>query len=238
MPTIVIIAGGLATRLYPITKTVPKSMLEVAHEPFISYQLKLLKKKGMERVVICSGYLGEQIQKYVGNGSQYGLEVLYSFDGEKLLGTGGALKKALPLVGDIFWVMYGDSYLDTDYQAILCYFLSLDAKGLMAVHKNENRWDRSNVLYDNGVILAYDKKDPTTEMKHIDYGLAILRKGVFTSFIMIEVFDLADLYVSLVDKREMLGYEVKERFYEIGSHDGLEQTKNYLERKDGNGNGI
>jgi len=235
MPMMAILSGGLATRLYPTTKTVPKAMLEVAGEPFISHQLKLLQKKGIERVVICAGYLGEQIQEYVKDGSQYNLEVLYSFDGEKLMGTGGALRKALPLLGDFFWVMYGDSYLDTDYNSILEFFQCHDAKELMTVYRNEDQWDKSNVLFSNGVILCYDKKFPTADMKYIDYGLAILKKAAFAEVDEDEVLDLSDLYKSLIRKQEMLGYEVKERFYEIGSPAGLELTRSYFEGRNGYG---
>ncbi|MHB8918161.1 MAG: sugar phosphate nucleotidyltransferase, partial [Desulfocucumaceae bacterium] len=153
MPQLVLLAGGLATRLYPLTRTVPKSMVEVAGEPFIKHQLTLLKKKGITSVLICAGYLWEEIKEYVGDGKKFGVSVNYSFDGDRLLGTGGALVKALPLLDEVFWVMYGDSFLDTEFSAVYKFFKASDKPGLMTVFKNENRWDRSNILYSDGLIL-------------------------------------------------------------------------------------
>jgi NDP-sugar pyrophosphorylase family protein len=227
---VAILAGGLATRLYPVTKTIPKSMIELAGKTFISHQIELLKKKGITRVVICTGYLGEQIKDFLKDGTEHGISVDYSFDGDKLLGTGGALKKALPLLGNIFFVMYGDSYLNTDFKSILDYFLSHDKMGLMTVYKNENLWDKSNIIYSEGKILKYDKKDISPEMKYIDYGLGLLRKEAFQNITENEVLDLADLYKELINREGMLGYEVKERFYEIGSSEGLEETEKYLKK--------
>ncbi len=229
MPPIAILAGGLATRLHPETRNVPKALLEVAGQPFIFHQLALLKNKGILEVVICAGYLGEQIREFLKDGRTLGLKVNYSFDGEPLLGTGGALRKAAPLLGEVFWVIYGDSYLDTDYNAILNYFYAQNRLGLMTVCKNENRWDKSNVLYCGGQILEYNKKNPTPDMKHIDYGLTILRGQALSEIPPGEVFDLAGLHESLICRGEMLGYEVRQRFYEIGSPAGLQETRKYLE---------
>lgn len=231
MPQVVILAGGLATRLHPVTKTTPKAMLVVAGEPFISHQIKLLKSKGVREVIICAGYLGKEIKEFVGDGKNLGVSVKYSFDGDKLLGTGGAVRKALPLLGDLFWVLYGDSYLDTDYSIILNNFLPSNKVGLMTVFKNEGRWGKSNVHFRDGKILKYDKKNPVPSMKYIDYGLNLLRKEAIEGVPEDEIFDLADLYAGLVDRGEMLGFEVKERFYEIGSLKGLRETREYLRRK-------
>jgi NDP-sugar pyrophosphorylase family protein len=228
MPPVALLAGGLATRLHPVTRTVPKAMLEVAGEPFIKHQAELLQEKGVERIVVCAGYLGEQIRDYLGKGERLGLAISYSFDGERLLGTGGALRNALPLLGDLFWVTYGDSYLDTDYAAILDYFLSHDKPALMAVYKNKGRWDKSNIVFAEGMALLYDKKTPQPDMQYIDYGLALLRKEAVERIPTGEIFDLADLYKKLVDQREMLAFEVRERFYEIGSFAGLKETSEYI----------
>jgi NDP-sugar pyrophosphorylase family protein len=229
MPPIAILAGGLATRLYPDTRITPKALLEVAGSPFIHHQLALLKRKGITEVVICAGYLGEQIREFLKDGAGLGLKINYSFDGERLLGTGGALRKAAPLLGDIFWVTYGDAYLDTDYAAILDYFNAHNRLGLMTVFKNENRWDKSNILYSGGLILNYNKKSPIPDMKHIDYGLAIMRIEALAEFPPGEAFDLADLYVSLMNRGELLGCEVRQRFYEMGSREGLQETRKHLE---------
>ncbi len=229
MPPVVILAGGPATRLYPATQHVPKAMLEVAGKPFIGHQLELLRERGVARIVICAGYLGEQIKRFVRDGADFGLSVNYSFDGARLLGTGGALKKALPLLDDVFFVMYGDSYLTTGFGPIVEYFFSHNKKGLMTVFRNQNNWDRSNIVYEKGEIVRYDKKNTTDNMNYIDYGLTLLRKTSLVDTEDDDAWDLADLYKELVNKREMLGYEVAERFYEIGSFRGLEETRNYLE---------
>ena len=231
IPPVAILAGGLATRSYPTTKNMPKSMLVVAGKPFISHQLELLQKRGITEVVICAGYLGTQIKDFVLDGKGFGLEVKYSFDGEKLLGTGGAVKKALSKLKDPFFVIYGDSYLDIDYKRIANYFYSNKMPGLMTVLKNENKWDKSNLIFKNDQIVKYDKNDITSDMDYIDYGLGIFRKSVFDNYNKDEMFDLASVYMKLAEKKCLLGYEVKKRFYEIGSHIGLEETEKYISNR-------
>ena len=228
MPTLAILAGGIATRLGSITQQTPKSLIPVAGEPFISRQLRLAKREGVDKVVLCAGYLGEQIQEFVGNGERFGLRVSFSFDGPKLLGTGGALKKALSSLSEVFLVMYGDSYLDTSYATIVDGFRRAGKKGLMAVYCNEDRWDKSNIEFNDGTVVTYDKKKQNTNMKFIDYGLVVLRAEVFETWPGNQPFDLADVYQRLVEEGQMAGYEVSERFYEIGSHQGLEETDQYL----------
>lgn len=223
-----LLAGGLATRLKPTTEKIPKSMIEVEGEPFISHQLRLLKREGLEKVIICAGHLGQQIQDFVGNGSSFGLKTTYSFDGDRLLGTGGALVKALPVLGENFWVMYGDSYLDIALPPILDRFLTQDSPALITVLFNNNQWDRSNVSFRDGRILSYDKHTPSQDMRHIDYGLGILTKQALRSWKLNQAFDLAEVYASLANQGKLLGYEVYKRFYEIGSLQGLEETRHYI----------
>jgi NDP-sugar pyrophosphorylase family protein len=232
---IVIIAGGLATRLYPATLKIPKAMIEINGKPFIHHQLELLKEKGLEKAVLCIGYLGEMIRDYVADGSRFGLKVSYSYDGDRLLGTAGAIKKALPLLPDVFFVMYGDSYLPIDFKSISEYFLGYDKKALMTVIKNDNKWDKSNVIFDRGVIAEYNKKSSSPEMKYIDYGLGIITKTCFDEVKDNEAADLADIYSALVSGGQLIGYEVKERFYEIGSLRGIEETKEFLLKEHRNG---
>lgn len=227
-PPLALLAGGLAKRLRPITETIPKAMVEVAGEPFIAHQLRLLKREGISHVVICAGYLGEQIQDFVKDGARFGLTVEYSFDGDELLGTGGALKKAFPRLDEYFWVMYGDTYLDISFPPILGYFNNQNASGLMTVLKNKNQWDKSNVLLENYRIVNYNKAAPTPAMHHIDYGLGLLKKSAFSPWKDQRVFDLADVYQGLVEAGDLLGFEVDRRFYEIGTSEGLEQTTAYL----------
>lgn len=225
---LVLLAGGLATRLKPVTETIPKSMLDINGKPFIAHQLELLRNKGIQKVIICAGYLGEKIQDHVKDGSDFGLKVEYSFDGDKLLGTGGAIKKALPNTDDIFFVMYGDSYLNTDFEIISDYFFKKRAIGLMTVFRNEGKWDKSNIDFAGGKILAYDKKGEGENLKFIDYGLGVLNKTSFIDFMDKDIFDLEEVYQILLKKNELEGFEVKERFYEIGSFRGLDETSNYL----------
>jgi N-acetyl-alpha-D-muramate 1-phosphate uridylyltransferase len=227
MPAVAILAGGLATRQYPATKTKPKALLEVAGRPFIFHQLELLRRNGVGRVVLCTGYLGEQIQAAVGNGSQWGLQVEYSFEGNRRLGTGGALRLALPLLGEAFFVLYGDTYLPIDFRAVHDYFQAKPALGLMTVLHNRNRWDQSNVAFANGQILRYEKEHPGPELEYIDYGLGLLRADAVAQE-QAEVFDLSLVYRRLLENGQLLGYEVRERFYEIGTPLGLAETEDYL----------
>ncbi|MDQ3021678.1 MAG: nucleotidyltransferase family protein [Bacteroidota bacterium] len=227
--TLVLLAGGKATRLRPVTETIPKSLIEVAGKPFIAHQLELVKKKGINKVVICASFLGEDIQEYIGNGNLFGIKVEYSFDGEKPLGTGGAIKKALSNLDDSFFVMYGDSYLDTDFRVINEYFFSNNKPGLMTVFRNEGNWDKSNIEFENGIIINYDKKVYNEKMKYIDYGLGILTHKAFENFKNKDEFDLELVYKNLLHENNLTGFEVKERFYEIGSFNGLEETRKHLQ---------
>ena len=229
MSTVAILSGGTATRLYPVTKAMPKAMLELAGKPFIAHQIEILKNNGVGRVVICAGYLGHVLKEYVQDGSDFGLTVDFSFDGDKLLGTAGAINKALPLLGDNFAVMYGDSYLTEDFRPIADFFLKSGKKGLMTVFKNEGKWDLSNIVYGDGRIMKYDKRQVVEEMKYIDYGLLFFKKEAFSKITGEQVYDLADLCADLINEGQMAGYEVKQRFYEIGSFKGLEETRKYLE---------
>jgi NDP-sugar pyrophosphorylase family protein len=226
-----ILAGGLATRLRPITQTIPKAMIEVAGRPFIEHQLTLLRRNGIYRVVLCLGYLGEQIEQHLGDGSAFGLDLRYSYDGDRLLGTGGALRRALPLLDEVFWVLYGDSYMDIDYPAVLAHFRAGHARGLMTVIHNENRWDKSNVVFRQGRLLCYSKHATTPQMKHIDYGVSLLKSDLLALLPADEPFDLADLLSDLAARGSLMGHEVTQRFYEIGSPQGLEETQRYLQSR-------
>ena len=223
-----ILAGGLARRLGAVTEATPKALVEVAGRPFVDHQLLLLHRHGIRRIVFCIGHFGEQIERHVGNGPAEGMSIRYSFDGVRLLGTAGALRRALPLLGDIFFVMYGDSYMDVPYADILDAFVESGASALMTVIRNDDRWDKSNVEFGDGRLMAYNKRQPSPRMKHIDYGVALLTRGVLERVPPDTAFDLAELYHELVAERSMIGYEVRERFYEIGSPAGLEETRRYL----------
>jgi len=228
LPPVAILAGGLSTRMYPVTKTVPKALLDVAGEPFIDHQLKLLASKGVSKVVLCVGNLGEQIKEYVGDGKRFGLSVEYSFDGEKLLGTGGAIKRAIPKLGKEFFIMYGDSYLNIDLKAVYDEFRSSGKKAVMTVYRNDGKWDLSNVIFRDGAVVRYDKDGKDPEMIYIDFGLAIIKRESFDILGDGQVADLSDIYKSLVSEGQMAGMEVHERFYEIGSFAGLKELNELL----------
>ena len=155
---VAILAGGLATRLRPVTEKIPKSLVPVAGKPFLAHQLELLRSRGICRAVLCVGYLGDMIQHDFGDGSAFGIQLDYSFDGPQLLGTGGAVKQALPLLGEEFFVLYGDSYLPVEYRSVAEFFRRSGKLGCMTVYRNEGRYDTSNVVFGDGEIAVYDKK--------------------------------------------------------------------------------
>ena len=220
---VALLAGGLATRLRPVTEKVPKLLVEVAGEPFFSHQLRLLKKNGLTHIVLCVGYLGEMIVEQYGDGSQWGVQIDYSFDGDKLRGTGGARIRALPKLGEAFYVLYGDSYLPIDYQDVGRTFLDSGKLGLMTVYKNNEAYDASNVWFEDGSIKLYSKTEKPPQMKHIDYGLGVFRRAAFTNYPRDAVVDLAAIQTELCRRGELAGYEMTERFYEIGSPAGLQE---------------
>jgi N-acetyl-alpha-D-muramate 1-phosphate uridylyltransferase len=226
---VAILAGGLATRLRPITESIPKALVEIAGKPFIVHQLALLHDAGVRRVVLCVGYLGEQVRDTLGDRFA-DIDLAYSFDGGQLLGTGGALRRALPLLGDRFLVLYGDSYLRCDYVAIANAFIASGKLGLMTVYKNDGKYDASNVSYRDGHIVRYDKTPGVEGLTHIDYGLGALRAESVASYPDGQRFDLVTLYQDLLARGELAGYEVTERFYEIGSPSGLADTRELLEK--------
>lgn len=220
---VALLAGGLATRLRPITETIPKALVPVAGKPFLAHQLRLLHRQGFRRAVLCVGHMGERIRDEFGDGSAFGFQLEWSFDGPRLLGTGGAVKRALPKLGEAFVVMYGDSYLPMDYAGAVDAFVRSGMPGLMTVFHNQGQWDTSNVVFADGTIRRYDKKELSPEMQHIDYGLGILRADALAEYPDDEPFDLADVYRDLSRAGQLAGYEVRHRFYEIGSHRGLEE---------------
>ncbi len=231
MFSVAILAGGLATRLRPITEEIPKSLIEVAGEPFICHQLEYLRKQGINSVVLCIGFLGEMIQEVVGDGSRWGMHISYSPDGTSPLGTGGALRQALPLLGEHFFILYGDSYLPIDFSDVGKNYAASGKKGLMTVLRNQNRWDKSNVEFDAGKIIEYNKTVIRPQMHYIDYGLGLLQSTVLRAYPARQSFDLSKVYNDLSLASELAGYEVFERFYEIGSHQGIADTQAYLLEK-------
>jgi NDP-sugar pyrophosphorylase family protein len=225
---IAVLVGGMATRLGPLTREIPKCLLEVAGRPFVHHQLDQLERQGIRRVVLCLGYLGEKVVEAVGDGSAFGLGVVYSFDGPELRGTAGAIKRALPLLGRVFFVLYGDSYLECSYAAISEAYKAAGKLALMTVFNNQGQWDTSNVELRDSRILAYNKVHPTEQMRYIDYGLGVFDRRAFDVVPEEGSFDLAAVYQEMLRHGELAGFEVTERFYEIGSVAGLEETRKHL----------
>jgi NDP-sugar pyrophosphorylase family protein len=231
---IVILAGGLATRLRPITEKIPKSLIEINGEPFVYHQLDLLEKKGFKKIHFCLGFLGEQVEKAVKESEYFKrLSISFSYDGNTLLGTGGAIRKIINQLSEFFFVTYGDSYLDIDFNDIQEIFESKkqNYNSLMTVYKNKNLFDTSNVIFENGAIELYSKLRKNSRMVHIDYGVGILCNKSMDIYDKNIIFDLAELYENLSLKKELYGYEVFHRFYEIGSLQGIEDLSNYLKLK-------
>ncbi|MEI6159002.1 MAG: sugar phosphate nucleotidyltransferase [Roseococcus sp.] len=216
-----ILAGGLATRLRPLTETIPKSLVEVAGEPFAFHQLRLLARHGFTEAVFLTGYLGERIEQAVGDGSRFGLRVRYVPDGPVLLGTGGAIARALPALGPRFAVVYGDSWLEFDYQAALSAFERDGRPALMTVFRNEDPAHANNVVFDRGEIMAYSKADRVPGMFHIDYGFSAFNAEVFAGLSTDVPTDLATVTEDLARRRLLFGFEVHHRFHEVGSFTGL-----------------
>lgn len=231
MLPVAILAGGLATRIHPLTKNLPKALLHIAGRPFIFHQLELLRHQGAERVVLCLGHLAAQVVAAVGNGRQFGLSIQFSFDGNQLLGTGGALKQALPLLGDRFLVLNGDSYLRCSLTAIQTAFERAQRPALMAVLHNDNRWDRSNVVFRNGEVIEYDKTSWRPDMTYIDFGMSVLSRSVFSPYDETRVLDLAHIFTELSKRGHLAALEVSDRFYEIGSLQGIRDMETYLSRQ-------
>lgn len=227
---VVILAGGLATRLGSVAGSQPKCMVDVAGQPFLFHQLQLLKSQNISHVVLCLGHLGEQVQAAVGDGSAFGLQVQYSFDGPRLVGTAGAIRQALPLLKSSFFVLYGDSYLTCPFYDVQLAFQAAGRNALMTVLQNNGLWDTSNVEFRDGQILAYHKTDRTPAMCHIDYGLGIFHRSIFETLPLDQPCDLATVYQEQLRQNQLAAYEVFERFYEIGSHAGLEETRQFIGR--------
>jgi NDP-sugar pyrophosphorylase family protein len=225
---VVILAGGLATRLRPLTEKMPKALVEVAGRPFLEHQIDLLKQNAITEVILCVGYLGEMIEQRYRGGEALGIRISYSFDGPKLLGTGGAIKRALALLPDAFFVLYGDSYLPMAYQAAAAAFQETGKPALMTVYANGDAWDTSNVWFEQGRLRLYSKRERRPEMRYIDYGLMICTRRIFEDSPSDVPFDLADTLETLSRQGQLAGHEVYQRFYEIGSLGGLGELDQLL----------
>jgi NDP-sugar pyrophosphorylase family protein len=230
----VILAGGLATRMWPLTQTIPKSLLPVGERPFVHHQLDWLAKTGVDEVVFCIGHMGNHIREYVGNGENWGVRVTYVDEGTNLRGTAGALRLALDqgVLREKFLVTYGDSYLPIDFREVWESYLSSGREALMTVFRNEGKWDTSNVAFEAGQILLYDKKKTPAfgiSFDYIDYGLLAMGRDLLDKKVgQDEKKDLAELFEAISREGKLAGFEVRNRFYEVGSPQGLEDLTQYL----------
>lgn len=228
MTQIVVLAGGKATRLYPLTKEIPKSLVPINGVPFIAHQLNLFKKNNISDVVLCIGILSEKIVQYVGNGSKFGISVRYSTeDQSQLLGTLGALRNAYDLLDEIFFVTFGDSYLEINYDKIYHEFNTVNKLGLMTVYRNQNNLVPSNVKISNGMVIEYDKS-ASNNFEYVDYGLSIFRKKTLDFFPKEKNLDLTHLNQKLISMKELAAYEIHQKFYEIGTFEGIADLESHL----------
>ncbi|HEY78246.1 MAG TPA: NTP transferase domain-containing protein, partial [Dehalococcoidia bacterium] len=223
---VAILAGGMAKRLGSLTSNRPKSLIEISGKPFLEYQLDFLRKGGITKVVLCLGHMGEQIARHFGEGRRCGVSISYSFE-DSLLGTAGALRRARRLLDDSFFVMYGDSYLFPDFNQVMAFFNSHKKLALMTVYKNYDRYDRSNTVVEGNLVKLYSKTEKTDDMIYIDYGLNILSQDCLEFIPENQLYSLEELFTRLIEKEELLAFEVKERFYEIGSPQGLKEFENF-----------
>ncbi len=230
----VVLAGGLGTRMRPMTDRFPKALVPVLGVPFADWQLTLLAGQGVERVLYCVGYRGDLLRDHVGDGSRFGLSVTWSDEGTRLLGTAGAVRLALDrgLLADAFFVLYGDSYLPVDFAAVEAAWRRSGSPALMTVMRNEGRWDASNCIYRDGKVVLYDKSRPAdrrADMRWIDYGLSVLTSAAVAEAVPPDaVVDLAGVQRGLSLAGRLAGLEVRQRFYEAGSPDGLRELEGYL----------
>ncbi len=228
MPQTVIMAGGLGTRLGRLTARRPKSLVNIHGRPFLEYQIRLLREGGVHKVLLCVGHLGEQIKERFGTGRRLGVQIQYSEEGEDLLGTGGALKRAEPLLDERFFILWGDSYLLLDYRKIWSAFLRAHGLGMMVVYKNANERIPSNVAVRDGRVALYDKWKTQPSMLYIDNGLSAWNKEILGMIPAGKPLEIGRLFRRLSRRGEVAAYETEQRFYEIGSVSGLLELRRLL----------
>ncbi len=224
---VAILAGGLATRLGGLAKNWPKSMLQIQGKPFLEYQLEFLKRGEIEDIVLCVGHMGEQIEQYFGDGRKYGVKIRYSRE-DKPLGTAGALKRAEKLLDDPFFTMFGDSFINLDFGRVMAHFNSQNKPALMTVYKNHDRYGRSNTEIEGTLVKKFSKKEKTADMVYIEYGVDLFRKEALDMIPENEPYSLDDLFPRLIEREELLAFEVNDRFYEIGSLQGLREFERFI----------
>ena len=230
---VVILAGGLGTRLGSLTSRRPKVLVEILGKPFLSYQLEWLARYGLKDIVLCVGHLGEQIEAFAKDGGRFGMRIRYAYESPgRLLGTAGCLKRAEPLLEDRFCVLNGDSYLPMDPREPMECFVQRKLSTLMLVYKNAGHYDASNAVVNDGWVTFYSREADRARpgVDYIDYGLRIFGRDVLELVAPDRFVDLDTLYQALIAQRRLAAYPVQEPFYEIGSSDGLARFQQYLEQ--------
>jgi NDP-sugar pyrophosphorylase family protein len=227
---VVILAGGMGSRIEHIAPGTPKILLNVAGRPFVEHQFDLLRRAGLRHVLLCTGRGSGLIESHVSDGARFGMNVAYSRENPvQLLGTGGALVNALPLLHDRFLVMYGDAYLRIDYRKVAEHFERCGCDGLMCVFRNEGRWDNSNVRVHRDRVTFYSKSAPPGEADHIDYGLSAFHRHVMDRYTSSSLpFDLSRIHGDLIASGGLAAFTADARFYEIGRPEGLTELDSYL----------
>lgn len=224
----VILAGGLGTRLRPMTQNVPKAMALVSKKPFLEYEICLLRKSGINDFVLCVGYLGKMVEDYFGDGSRWGVRIRFSYDGPKPMGPAGALRKALPFLGDFFFVTYGDAYLRANYQGVMEALLGSSKLGVMTVYHNRNMYGNSDVVVRGDRIVRYDKKSRGKGMEWVNFGATALKKSALNLIASDKKCSEEEFYGELIRRHELLAFIVQERFYEIGNLESLREFKQFI----------
>ena len=224
----VVLCGGLATRLGDLAKNIPKSMIEIDGKPFLEYQIENLKNHSIRDLVLCVGHLSEQIENYFGDGKKFGVNIQYSHDGDKPLGSIGAIKNAEPLLEDEFFIMYGDSYLSVDFQKAYSFFIQNNKLGLMVVYKNYDKYDKSNIVVKDNMVVKYGKNNRTNDMIYIDYGTSVIRKKALDLIPKNTFYTTGQFFSDLIKKEELLAFEAKKRFYHIGNPESLEEFRHFI----------
>ncbi len=223
-----ILAGGLGTRLRPLTDKVPKAMAPVNGKPFLEYQLELLRDQGVDDIVLCVGYKGEMIRDRFKDGKRLGVEIRYSSEGDRLLGPIGALKMAERHLGGSFFVTYGDAYLRLDYREMMRTLLANEEPAVMAVYRNQGRYGRSDVVVEGGFVTAYDKVNSAPRMDWVNFGVTAMKKEALASLERGRVCDEQTFYGGLAKERRLRAFEARERFYEIGSEKSLKEFAGFI----------
>jgi MurNAc alpha-1-phosphate uridylyltransferase len=228
MLPVAILAGGFATRIKPISDSIPKSLIDIKGKPFLEWQLQLLEKNKCELVVICISHKSEMIEEFLHKRAKSQLKIRLSWDGQKQLGTGGALIKAMNLLGPAFMVLYGDSYIDIDYEEVANFFLKENRLALMTIMKNDVHAEISNVIYDNGLIKKYNKEKYEESMDYIDFGLNIFKAEAFINYPLNQEVDLSAIQSDLATQQQIVGFLVNHRYYEVGSYKGIQDFSEFI----------